>query len=32
MVDLALTSDRRPSAFGGFARWFRTDLRGALSL
>jgi peptide/nickel transport system permease protein len=32
MADLALITDRRPSRLGGFARWFRTDLRGALSL
>lgn len=32
MVDLAIISDRRPSPLSGFAHWFRTDLRGALSL
>ena len=32
MVDLAFPSDRRPSRLSGFAHWFRTDLRGALSL
>jgi peptide/nickel transport system permease protein len=32
MADLAIISNRRPSPLGGFARWFRSDLRGALSL
>jgi len=32
MADTVVTSERKPSWFAGFGRWFRSDLRGALSL
>jgi peptide/nickel transport system permease protein len=32
MVELAIIADRSPSRLGAFARWLRSDLRGALSL
>ncbi len=32
MADTVVISERRPSWFAGFWRWFRSDLRGALSL
>lgn len=32
MADITLSSDRPPSRMAGFLHWFRSDLRGALSL
>lgn len=32
MTDTAMVAERRPRRFSGFARWFLTDIRGALSL
>lgn len=32
MADTVVIAERRPSWFAGFGRWFRSDLRGALSL
>lgn len=32
MIDAVIAADQRPSRFSFFSRWFRSDLRGALSL
>lgn len=32
MADTVVISERKPNWFAGFGRWFRSDLRGALSL